>query len=120
MFIPRILGFQGLLYVFLLVIFLVIHHMWRTAEVKKEEIMRLVDMASKDAAMAEMEALSECSFIPVSVGYKCAMCYPPATMRCFKCKAIRYWFVFFLRISAIFKFEVEYCLSVCHLTCYVH
>ncbi|KAF7809352.1 ubiquitin carboxyl-terminal hydrolase 17 [Senna tora] len=60
-------------------------------EVKKEEITRLVDMASEEeAAIAKMEASSECSFIPLSRGYQCAMCYSPTTMRCSKCKAVRY------------------------------
>lgn len=95
MFIPGILGFQGLLYVFLLVTFLVIRHMWRNAEAKKEEIIRLVDMASEEHAIAEMEASAECSFIPVSCSYQCAICFSPTTMRCSKCKAVRYWFVFF-------------------------
>lgn len=90
MFILELLGFQGVLYVFLLVTFLVIRPMWRNAEVRKEEIIRLVDMASQEAAIAAMEASADSSFVPVSCGYQCAVCYSPTTMRCSKCKAVRY------------------------------
>lgn len=109
----EILGFQGLVYVLLVLGFVVIRQVWRNAEAKKEEVMRLV----QDTAMAEMEAsttaaafasASEASVssvsasfdldsLPVSAsqGYQCAVCYSPTTMRCSRCKAVRYWFVFF-------------------------
>lgn len=99
MYILELLGFQGLLYVFLLVTFLVIRYMWRNAEVRKEEIIRLVDMASQEAAFVEMEASVESSFVPASRGHQCAVCYSPTTMRCSKCKAVRYWFVLFTKVS---------------------
>ena len=99
MLIPGILGFQSLLYVFLLVGFLVIRHMWRNAEAKKEEIIRLVDMVSEESAMVEMAVSVEYSSIPVL--HQCAMCYAPTTMRCSKCKAVRYWFVFFYDVCVI-------------------
>ncbi|KAI9111658.1 hypothetical protein K1719_017348 [Acacia pycnantha] len=90
MYILELLGFQGLLYIFLLVTFLVIRHMWKNAEVKKEEIIRLVDLAYQEAAFVEMEASVDSSFVPASRGHQCAVCYSPTTMRCSKCKAVRY------------------------------
>ncbi|KAI4314410.1 hypothetical protein L6164_027322 [Bauhinia variegata] len=90
MLIPGILGFQSLVYVFLLVAFLVIRHVWRNAEAKKEEIVRLVDMASEDYAMAEIQASAEYSSVPVASWYQCAICYSPTTLRCSQCKAFRY------------------------------
>lgn len=108
MLVVEILGFQGLVYLLLVLGFLVIRQIWRNAEAKKEEIMRLVQ---DTAAMAEMEAaalasnsnsnsvsasISASNLIPVSVSqwYQCAVCYSPTTMRCSRCKAVRYWFVF--------------------------
>jgi len=90
--------------------FVVIRYVWRNAEEKREEVMRLVQDTT--ASMAHMEAYGddsdEISFsasnsasfeslnsVPVSVshGYQCAVCYSPTTMRCSRCKAVRYWFV---------------------------
>lgn len=103
-----ILGFQGLVYLLLVLGFVVIRQVWRNAEAKKEEVMRLVE----DAAMAEMEAAAEYSYpsssyssasssssVPpvVSVSeshrwqHQCAVCCSPTTMRCSRCKAVRYW-----------------------------
>ncbi|XP_061353476.1 ubiquitin carboxyl-terminal hydrolase 17 isoform X2 [Gastrolobium bilobum] len=90
MVVPGILGFQSVVYVVLVLGFVVFRYVWRNAEAKKEEIIRLVE----DAAM-EMEAVSwsvEYSSIPVSVSqmYQCAVCYSPTTRRCSRCKAVRY------------------------------
>ncbi|CAI8585831.1 unnamed protein product [Vicia faba] len=99
----EILGFQGLVYVLLVLGFVVIRQVWRNAEAKKEEIMRLV----QDTAMAEMEASTtaaafasassvSASFdldslhVSASQGFQCAVCYSPTTMRCSRCKAVRY------------------------------
>lgn len=97
-----ILGFQGLVYLLLVLGFVVIRQVWRNAEAKKEEVMRLVEVA----AMAEMEAAAEYSYpssssssVPpvVSVSeshrwqHQCAVCCSPTTMRCSRCKAVRYW-----------------------------
>ncbi|KAI4328140.1 hypothetical protein L6164_020522 [Bauhinia variegata] len=90
MLIPGILGFQSLVYIFLLVAFLVIRHMWRNAEARKEEIIRLVDMVSEDSAMAEIQASAEYSSVPAARWYQCAICHSSTTMRCSQCKAVRY------------------------------
>ncbi|KAJ1399537.1 Zinc finger, MYND-type [Sesbania bispinosa] len=85
-----ILGFQSVVYVLLVLGFVVIRQVLKNAEAKKEEIMRLVE----DAAMSEMEAAEDYSpSIPVSSvsgWYQCAVCYSPTTMRCSRCKAVRY------------------------------
>lgn len=103
----EILGFQGLVYLLLVLGFVVIRYVWRNAEEKREEVMRLVQDTT--ASMTHMEAYSdsdEISFSPsnsasfessnsvsFSHGYQCAVCYSPTTMRCARCKAVRYWFV---------------------------
>lgn len=105
MFLFEVLGFQGVVYVFLLVGFLVARCMWRNnnGEDRKEEIFRLVDSgmaSSHEGGLVEMEASSvESSFGKGSNGFQCVVCYSPTTMRCSKCKAVRYWFVFFLKVS---------------------
>nr|XP_011468537.1 PREDICTED: ubiquitin carboxyl-terminal hydrolase 17 [Fragaria vesca subsp. vesca] len=93
-----ILGFQGLLFGVVLASFFVIRHKWRNAVAKKEEIMRLVAMASQEAAMAEFQsttALYDSSAaaaapVPVTGAFHCAVCYSQTTMRCSKCKSVRY------------------------------
>ncbi|XP_027362089.1 ubiquitin carboxyl-terminal hydrolase 17 isoform X2 [Abrus precatorius] len=94
MLVPGILGFQSLVYALLVLGFVVIRQVWKNAEAKKEEIVRLVE----DAAMAEMEAAAAASSVeyscsvPITVSrwYQCAVCYSPTTMRCSRCKAVRY------------------------------
>ncbi|KAG5059203.1 hypothetical protein JHK87_000232 [Glycine soja] len=102
MLVPGILGFPGLVYLVLALGFAVIRHVWRNAEAKREEeavmMMRLV----ADADVTEMEVAEEAvavaseveysSLAPVngSRWYQCAMCCAPTTMRCSRCKAVRY------------------------------
>lgn len=94
MLVPGIVGPYGLLVGSFLVVFLVIRRKWRNAVAKKEEIMRLVAMASDEAAMAEVEATSLYASVPLPPRpFQCAICYFPTTMRCSQCKAVRYWFV---------------------------
>ena len=95
MLVPGILGFQGLLLTLVFVVCVVIRHKWKDAAAKKEEIMRLVAMASEEAAMIEVEATVQYGSIPVALLSQCAVCYSPTTMRCSQCKAARYWFVLF-------------------------
>lgn len=94
MLVPGIVGLYGLLLGFFLVAFLVIRRKWRNAVAKKEEIMRLVAMASEEASMAEVEDTSFNSSVPLPPRpFQCAICYFPTTLRCSQCKAVRYWFV---------------------------
>ncbi|KAL6225095.1 hypothetical protein ACLB2K_003947 [Fragaria x ananassa] len=91
-----ILGFQGLLFGVVLASFFVIRHKWRNAVAKKEEIMRLVAMASQEAAMAEFQsttalyASAAAAPVPMTGAFHCAVCYSQTTMRCSKCKSVRY------------------------------
>ncbi|KAL6222845.1 hypothetical protein ACLB2K_006235 [Fragaria x ananassa] len=93
-----ILGFQGLLFGVVLASFFVIRHKWRNAVAKKEEIMRLVAMASQEAAMAEFQSTTAlyassaaaAAPVPVTGAFHCAVCYSQTTMRCSKCKSVRY------------------------------
>ncbi|KAF9603455.1 hypothetical protein IFM89_036248 [Coptis chinensis] len=117
------LGFTGLVLIFILFFFLgpilsyLIQKKWINAVEKKEEIMRLVALASEEAARAEFEAHlnitnnSVISVNNVSGVYdddddgdgdvvvlknagprqgQCALCYCPTTTRCARCKAVRY------------------------------
>ncbi|PON63476.1 Ubiquitinyl hydrolase [Parasponia andersonii] len=68
----------------------VLRRKWRLAVARKEEIRRLVILASEEAARAELEAAAEYRVVsPVSLN-QCAVCYFPTTTRCARCKAVRY------------------------------
>lgn len=101
MLVPGILGFQTVLFALICFVCLVIRHKSKDAAAKKEEIMRLVAMASEEAALAEVEATVEYTSMPVLRLYQCAVCYSDTTMRCSRCKTVRYWFV--LSKSFLFK-----------------
>ncbi|KAM1611693.1 hypothetical protein ACFX11_000487 [Malus domestica] len=92
MLVPGIIGFQGLLLLLILLSFFVICHKWKNAAAKKEEILRLVAMASEETAVAEFQATAFFAPVvqPASWPYHCAVCYASTTMRCSKCKAVRY------------------------------
>ncbi|KAG7994178.1 hypothetical protein I3843_01G043900 [Carya illinoinensis] len=87
---PGILGFLTFLLPSIFFVSLLIRLKWRDAAAKKEEIMRLVAMASEEAALAEVEATVEYTSMPVVRRYQCAVCYSPTTMRCSQCKIVRY------------------------------
>lgn len=91
MLIPGIIGFQTLFAVFLSVIFFWIHHKWRNAVARKEEIKRLVDIVSKESTMVEFDAIYEYKSLPRL--HQCAVCFCPTTTRCSRCKSVHYWCV---------------------------
>lgn len=73
----------------------------RHAAVRKEEIRRLLVLASEEDARAELEASAGYTgaigtTMPVSAPgqFQCAVCYFPTTTRCARCKSVRYWYVF--------------------------
>lgn len=73
----------------------VIRRKCRLAAARKEEIKRLLVLASEEAARAELESSSGYNNIgAVSISssppYQCAVCYFPTTTRCAQCKAVRY------------------------------
>lgn len=110
MLVPGIIGFQGLLLLLILLSFFVICHKWKNAAAKKEEILRLVAMASEETAVAEFQATAFFAPVvqPASWPYHCAVCYASTTMRCSKCKAVRYWFVFLLKVIIFLAWFVHF------------
>lgn len=87
------LGFSSLVLVVCLVfplIGFVIRRKWRIAAVRKEEIKRLLVLASEEAARAELEASASYGTVSISRGYHCAVCFCPTTTRCARCKVVRY------------------------------
>lgn len=90
MLVPGFLGFNSVVLVSLLVVFLVIRHKLRNAAARKEEVTRLLEMVSHETAVVEAEASVEYTCYP---NYQCAVCFAPTTTRCSQCKSVRYWFV---------------------------
>ncbi|KAL0396506.1 UNVERIFIED_CONTAM: Ubiquitin carboxyl-terminal hydrolase 17 [Sesamum calycinum] len=86
----------------LLIFGVVVRHKWRNAAAKKEEILRLVAMASEEEAeIAKLQAVDGYSYTPppppppspppqLEKRCYCAVCYRPTTTRCSQCKALRY------------------------------
>lgn len=97
MLVTGVLGFPSQVLVVCLVLpvtFFVIRRKWRLAVARKEDIKRLLILASEEAARAELEAsVGYVSVAAVARDYQCAVCYCPTTTRCARCKAVRYWYV---------------------------
>ncbi|KAG8383596.1 hypothetical protein BUALT_Bualt04G0030400 [Buddleja alternifolia] len=80
----------------LLLFGLVVRHKWRDAAAKKEEILRLVVVASEEEAeIAKLQAVEHYNSPPQPIPqpetpYYCAVCYSHTTTRCSRCKAVRY------------------------------
>ncbi|KAL0423147.1 UNVERIFIED_CONTAM: Ubiquitin carboxyl-terminal hydrolase 17 [Sesamum radiatum] len=85
----------------LLIFGVVVRHKWRNAAAKKEEILRLVAMASEEEAEIAKQAVDGYSYTPppppppspppqLEKRCYCAVCYRPTTTRCSQCKAVRY------------------------------
>ncbi|KAK6237921.1 hypothetical protein QUC31_003390 [Theobroma cacao] len=87
MLVPGFLGFNGVFLVSLLVVFLVIRHKLRNAAARKEEVTRLLEMVSHEAAVVEAQATNEYGYYPKN---QCAVCFAPTTTRCSQCKSVRY------------------------------
>ncbi|KAJ7958928.1 Ubiquitin carboxyl-terminal hydrolase [Quillaja saponaria] len=87
------LGFSSLVLVVCLVIPVigfVIRRKWRLAVSRREEIKRLVVLASEEAARAELEATVVYGAVSVPKNNQCTVCYCPTTTRCARCKAVHY------------------------------
>lgn len=100
------LGFPYLVLVVVVVLFVpvigfVVRRKWRHAAARREEIKRLLVLASEEAARAELEATvgysvstatsaAAASSVSLKPQYQCAVCFCPTTTRCSKCKAVRY------------------------------
>ncbi|XP_075511756.1 LOW QUALITY PROTEIN: ubiquitin carboxyl-terminal hydrolase 17-like [Primulina tabacum] len=76
---------------------------WRLAVARRQEIKRLLALASDETARAELEAVATyCGYeeepmamVPGSspqrqFQYQCEVCFSPTTTRCKRCKAVRY------------------------------
>ncbi|EXC16662.1 Ubiquitin carboxyl-terminal hydrolase 16 [Morus notabilis] len=93
MLVAGVLGFQSLVLVVCLVVPLigfVVRRKWRLALARKEEIRRLLILASEEAARAELEASAQYGVVAAVAQNQCAVCYFPTTTRCARCKAVRY------------------------------
>lgn len=103
MHVTRDLGFSSLvllLCVVFPVIAFIIRRKWLLSVARQEEIKRLLILASEEAARAELEATVVYGTVSVSRnGYQCAVCYSPTTTRCARCKAVRYWYVYFIIVK---------------------
>ncbi|GMI67918.1 hypothetical protein HRI_000461100 [Hibiscus trionum] len=87
MLVPGSLGFDVVVLVSLLGVFLVIRHKLRNAAARKEEVTRLLEMVSHESAVVEAQANVEYGYFPK---YQCAVCFAPTTTRCSRCKSVRY------------------------------
>ncbi|XVF59091.1 hypothetical protein PTKIN_Ptkin07bG0247000 [Pterospermum kingtungense] len=87
MLVPGFLGFNGVVLVLLLVVFLVIRQKLRNEAARKEEVTRLLEMVSHETAVVEAQASAGYSCYSK---YQCAVCFAPTTTRCSQCKSVRY------------------------------
>lgn len=94
MLVPRDLGFRVAVFFLFVVfpaIFFVFRRKWRLAEARREEINRLLVLASEEAARVELEAtFGYTATIPVPFHRQCPVCYAPASNRCARCKSVYY------------------------------
>lgn len=85
---------------------------WSEASKKREKITGLAQLAAEEALRAEtMAAASVIPLVPSSkIGlHVCARCFGPATTRCSRCKATRYWYVYiFYPLAAAMYFLYYY------------
>lgn len=93
-----VLGFRFILIGFIMLAFLLIRRQWRSAAVRREEVLRLIALATEESYLAEEVRAATVDYDGDSVSdvYRCAVCLYPTTTRCAKCKSVRYWFVFSL------------------------
>lgn len=94
MLVPRDLGFRvAALFIFVVfpAIGFVIRRKWRLAVARKEEINRLLVLASEEAARAELEAtIGYTAAVPAPLYRQCPVCFVPASNRCARCKSVYY------------------------------
>ncbi|KAK1554402.1 hypothetical protein Q3G72_011606 [Acer saccharum] len=94
MHVPGDLGFSSLVVLVVSFVFpaiaLIVRRKWRRAVARKEEIRRLLLLASEEATRAELEDSYVYGTVSVPQYYQCAVCFSPTTTRCAQCKAVRY------------------------------
>ncbi|VVB18128.1 unnamed protein product [Arabis nemorensis] len=76
-----------------MLVFLLIRRQWRSASVRRDEVIRLVALASEESYVAEVRA--NVDHVSSSSGsdfvvHRCAVCLYPTTTRCAQCKSVRY------------------------------
>ncbi|GFQ03536.1 ubiquitin carboxyl-terminal hydrolase 17 [Phtheirospermum japonicum] len=80
----------------LLIFGLVVRHKWKNGAAKKEEILRLVAVASEEEEeIAKLQCFEDYNSPPppqpqLENQYYCAVCHRHTTTRCARCKAVRY------------------------------
>jgi ubiquitin carboxyl-terminal hydrolase 36/42 len=86
------LGFRCLLIGCMMLVFLLIRRQWRSASVRREEVIRLIALATEESYLAEevRPATVDYGGDSVSDVYRCAVCLYPTTTRCSQCKSVRY------------------------------
>ncbi|KAF8081982.1 hypothetical protein N665_0854s0019 [Sinapis alba] len=86
---------------FLMLAFLLIRRQWRSAAVKREEVLRLISLATEESSyVAVEEKEKEEEEVRATVDYygsssvkdvyRCVVCHYPTTTRCAQCKSVRY------------------------------
>uniref|UniRef100_A0A1J3FCK5 ubiquitinyl hydrolase 1 n=1 Tax=Noccaea caerulescens TaxID=107243 RepID=A0A1J3FCK5_NOCCA len=83
--------FNFLLVGFMMLVFLLIRRQWRSAVVRREEVIRLIALATEESYVAEEEVRATVDHgSSVSDVHRCAVCLFPTTTRCAQCKSVRY------------------------------
>ena len=89
---------------------------WSEASKKRERISLLAQLAAEEALGAEtMAAAGVIPLVPSSENgsHVCARCFGPATTRCSRCKAIRYWYILSLNSCNIFSLLLFFIVVEC-------
>ncbi|CAH2043345.1 unnamed protein product [Thlaspi arvense] len=82
--------FHFLLIGFMMLAFLLIRRQWRSASVKREEVIRLIALATEESYVAAQEEVRATVDYGSPDAYRCAVCLYPTATRCAQCKSVRY------------------------------
>ncbi|PPD91491.1 hypothetical protein GOBAR_DD11570 [Gossypium barbadense] len=91
--VPGSLGFDIVVLVSLLVVFLITQHKLRNMATRKEEVTRLLEMVSHEITYVEAQVAVEFYYYPK---FQCVVCFALTTTPCSQCKSVRYKFVYIL------------------------
>ncbi|EOA15025.1 hypothetical protein CARUB_v10028379mg [Capsella rubella] len=75
-----------------MLVFLLIRRQWRSAALKREQVIRLIALATEESYLADEEVRATVADYDGgdSDVYRCAVCLHPTSTRCAKCKSVRY------------------------------
>lgn len=97
---PKETDLLGLFLVFVVlpIVAYVLLGKWSEVSRKKDKVRVLAQIAAQESFRAEaMVAAVDVPLVSVSKVvngfHECARCFSPATTRCSRCKAVRYWYV---------------------------